>query len=108
MVNVLYDFNGLTPWFVPYIGAGVGYVGINENWHTFDRPACWASASSAGWRESLRQEHGGSFAYQAILGAAFPLPSIATGLAITAEYRFFGTSGNRNYTGTALAVECYR
>ena len=25
MVNVLYDFNGLAPWFVPYIGVGVGY-----------------------------------------------------------------------------------
>ena len=34
MVNVLYDFNGLTPWFVPYIGAGVGYLGITEKWHT--------------------------------------------------------------------------
>ena len=33
MVNVLYDFNGLSPWVVPYIGVGVGYVGINENWH---------------------------------------------------------------------------
>jgi hypothetical protein len=22
MVNVLYDFNGLTPWFVPYLGVG--------------------------------------------------------------------------------------
>ena len=34
MVNALYDFNGLTPWFVPYIGAGVGYLGISEKWHT--------------------------------------------------------------------------
>ena len=25
MVNVLYDFNGLTPWVVPYVGVGVGY-----------------------------------------------------------------------------------
>jgi len=25
MVNGLYDFNGLAPMFVPYIGAGVGY-----------------------------------------------------------------------------------
>ena len=31
MVNVLYDFNGLTPWFVPYLGVGAGYLGINEN-----------------------------------------------------------------------------
>ena len=30
MFNVLYDFNGLSPWFVPYIGGGVGYQWINE------------------------------------------------------------------------------
>ena len=36
MVNVLYDFNGLSPWFVPYIGAGVGYLGISENWHAIN------------------------------------------------------------------------
>src|SRR3984893_13591957 len=33
MVNSLYDFNGLTPWFVPYIGVGVGYLGISEKFH---------------------------------------------------------------------------
>ena len=36
MVNVLYDFNGLTPWFVPYIGAGVGYVGSTRSWHAYN------------------------------------------------------------------------
>ena len=42
----------------------------------------------------------GSFAYQAILGAAFPIAAIP-GLAITAEYRFLGTAGNRDYGGVA-------
>ena len=46
----------------------------------------------------------GSFAYQAIFGAAIPLPKVLPGLAFTAEYRFFGTTGNRNYGGTATAV----
>ena len=46
----------------------------------------------------------GSFAYQAIIGAAFPLPQIAPGLAFTAEYRFLGTTGNRTYGGTATAA----
>ncbi len=32
MVNVLYDFNGVAPWVVPYLGVGVGYAGINEKW----------------------------------------------------------------------------
>ena len=102
MVNVLYDFNGLTPWFVPYLGAGVGYVGINENWHTF-APGVLGDASTAGGVRASGKSTVGSFAYQAIAGAAFPLPSIAYGLAATFEYRFFGTSGNRNYSGTALA-----
>ena len=31
MVNVLYDFNGLTPWFVPYIGVGAGYQWAQES-----------------------------------------------------------------------------
>ena len=38
----------------------------------------------------------GSFAYQAILGAAVPISSVP-GLAISAEYRFMGLSGNRTY-----------
>ena len=33
MVNVLYDFNGVWPWVVPYIGVGVGYAGIKEDWN---------------------------------------------------------------------------
>ena len=27
MFNVLYDFNGMTPWFVPYLGVGAGARG---------------------------------------------------------------------------------
>jgi OOP family OmpA-OmpF porin len=113
MVNVLYDFNGLTPWFVPYLGAGVGYAGINENWHTFNNfgftaPATTLAATDqtippGGLRASGKSTEG-SFAYQAIVGAAIPLPSVAYGLAATLEYRFFGTSGNRSYNGTAVAT----
>jgi len=112
MANVLYDFNGLTPWFVPYLGAGVGYVGINEKWHAsnalgFTSPAGVAAAGQTfapGAVGVAGQSTKGVFAYQAILGAAFPLPQIMPGLAFTAEYRFFGTSGNRTYSGTAAAI----
>ena len=38
----------------------------------------------------------GSFGYQAIVGAVIPLTAIP-GLAITAEYRFMGLAGNRNF-----------
>ena len=89
MVNVLYDFNGISPAFVPYIGAGVGYQAINEN------------VSVGGGGGSISQTKG-SFAYQGIVGAAFPLPSVDPGLAITAEYRFLGTTSNRNYNGIVL------
>ena len=89
MVNVLYDFNGISPAFVPYIGAGVGYQAINEN------------VSVGGGGGSISQTKG-SFAYQGIVGAAFPLPSVDPRLAITAEYRFLGTTSNRNYNGIVL------
>jgi outer membrane protein OmpA-like peptidoglycan-associated protein len=112
MVNVLYDFNGVSPWVVPYIGAGVGYQEINEKWHfnntrTFTTGAVGAIPAATFLPGSVTANgHSGegSFAYQAILGAAFPLPQIVPGLAATLEYRFLGTSGNRSYTGIATAV----
>jgi OmpA-OmpF porin, OOP family len=96
MGNVLYDFNGVSPWIVPYVGAGVGWLGISEKWHASNTTAVGGfppnTVGVAG--QSTRS----SFAYQAILGAAFPL---APGLALTTEYRFLGTTGNRGYGGTA-------
>jgi len=80
MVNLAYDFWGLSPNFVPYIGAGAGYQ--------------WAAENGAGVTNTK-----GAFAYQAILGAAFP---VTPNLAITAEYRFMGLTGNRNYGGVVL------
>ena len=82
--NVLYDFNGLSPMVVPYLGAGIGYQaerlsGVNTT--------------------------KGSFAYQGILGAAFPIDA-APGLALTAEYRFMGLAGNRTY-GTVQSTDNY-
>jgi len=75
MGNVLYDFWGVSPSIVPYVGAGVGY-----------------EAEQISGTSSAK----GSFAYQGIVGAAFPLDA-APGLAITAEYRFMGLAGNRTY-----------
>jgi outer membrane protein OmpA-like peptidoglycan-associated protein len=103
MVNALYDFNGLVPWLVPYLGVGVGYQGVNEKYHatTFGVGAVNVPGGI------LLQNSGatsGSFAYQAIVGTAIPLPQIAPGLAATLEYRFMGTTGNRSYNGTATLV----
>ncbi len=77
MVNALYDFNGLSPAFVPYVGAGVGYEAE---------------------RLSMVSTTKGSLAYQGILGAAIPVDA---NLAVTAEYRFMGLAGNRNYNGVS-------
>jgi OmpA-OmpF porin, OOP family len=117
MFNVLYDFNGLTPWFVPYLGAGVGYQWINEkNWHVYNNlpftvpTFTTASGTFGGGTFAPGSFHlggsgtEGSFAYQAILGAAFPMPTIVPGLAFTAEYRFLGTTGNRTYGGAVTGV----
>jgi outer membrane protein OmpA-like peptidoglycan-associated protein len=84
MVNALYDFYGLTPMLVPYVGAGVGYQ------------AAALHASYAGASDTK-----GDFAYQAIVGAAVPIPSMPA-VAVTAEYRFLGLSGDRTYSGVKL------
>jgi outer membrane protein OmpA-like peptidoglycan-associated protein len=81
MANALYDFDlgpGLP--LVPYIGLGAGYI-----WQDWD-----------GVRGNTLTLDGGdgSFAYQAIIGAAFPLNDLAPGLALTAEYRFVGTTAS--------------
>ena len=112
LVNLLYDFNGLSPWFVPYLGVGVGYQAINENWNASNRLAFSTTRIAPpelttfqpGGLSAAGHSTEGSFAYQAILGAAFPLYSITPGLAFTAEYRFLGTAGNRNYGGTVTSV----
>ena len=82
MGNVLYDFYGLSPMVVPYLGAGVGYEAER--------------ISNAGSTK-------GSFAYQGIAGAAFPVDN---NLSITAEYRFMGLAGNRTY-GNAQSTNNY-
>jgi len=101
MVNALYDFNGISPWFVPYVGAGIGYLGIEEKWKTYNTATvAGIGAGGIGANGSSTQ---GAFAYQAIIGAAFPLPQVMPGLAATLEYRFLGTAGDRSYSGTAFA-----
>jgi len=103
MANVLYDFNGLTPWVVPYVGAGVGWLGLSEKYHAsnFSANTNTFGTFAPGSVSVSGQDTTSSFAYQAILGAAFP---IVPGLAATAEYRFLGTTGNRSYSGTATAT----
>ncbi|MDR3536750.1 MAG: OmpA family protein [Acetobacteraceae bacterium] len=90
MVNVLYDFNGFVPYVTPYVGAGVGYEwAMDQNLHY--------TAFGQNFSGATKTE--GAFAYQAIVGAALPIAA-APGLALTAEYRFLGMTGDRTYGTT--------
>jgi outer membrane protein OmpA-like peptidoglycan-associated protein len=83
MANALYDFDlGPGAFVVPYVGLGAGYA-----WTEFDSVRVRNGATPV----LTLDGDDGRFAYQAIVGAAFPLTSVAPGLAVTAEYRFFGT-----------------
>jgi len=93
MVNALYDidvagYTGLD-WFpLLYVGAGVGYA-----WQQFHNAHAYGTNFPFFFKTN---DSDGNFAYQAILGSAFPIPAVP-GLAITAEYRFFGVIGDTNY-----------
>ncbi|WP_431284011.1 OmpA family protein [Humitalea sp. 24SJ18S-53] len=80
MVNLLYDFPVNWP-VIPYIGIGAGYAWTSQ--------VNAVSISSTGNQFNYRGVNG-EFAYQGILGAAFPITAVP-GLSLTAEYRYFAT-----------------
>lgn len=90
MFNVLYDFVGLTPYVQPYVGVGAGYQWAQERDLHINAPL---------FRSAAGTDKEGKFAYQGIIGAALPILSVP-GLAVTADYRFMGMVGDRNYAGT--------
>lgn len=96
MANALFDFDmGPGAIFHPYIGLGAGYM-----IHNYDN----VFVRNAGSVTSIDGDNG-QFAYQAIVGASFPLPQVAPGLALTAEYRFMGSlSPEIDATRTAAGV----
>ncbi|UPY36489.1 OmpA family protein [Sediminicoccus sp. KRV36] len=83
MANALYDIRipGVS-WVVPYIGGGIGYA-----WRESDAGTLVDRSSGGTFITTGTQ---GSFAWQAIGGAAFPIPSVR-GLSFTTEYRYFAT-----------------
>jgi OOP family OmpA-OmpF porin len=87
MVNVIYDFVGVVPMVQPYFGIGGGYQwAIEQSPHGAGPGFTYAGPTSART----------GFAYQAILGMAYPIDAVP-GLAMTAEYRFMGLEGSRSY-----------
>jgi OOP family OmpA-OmpF porin len=89
--NVLYDFVGVSSFVQPYVGVGAGYQWAKESSLHISDPGFAASAGN---------NTKGDFAYQAIIGAAIPIAG-APGLSLTADYRFVGLVGDRNYSGVA-------
>lgn len=86
MVNALYDFV-LGP-VAPYVGVGAGYV-----WHDYDDVGFNVRDAQGNNGRLAFGGTEGAFAYQAIVGLALPIQAVP-GLALTAEYRFLGTTGH--------------
>jgi len=85
MANALYDFDIGVPYVYPYLGAGIGYQAVK--WQNIQIPPATAGGTQ------------GSFAYQGIVGFAFPIPSMP-GLSGTLEYRYLATTGDQTFKGT--------
>jgi len=99
MINALYDFNGLAPWIVPYVGIGVGYQAAQ--WQNVRAYGAGTTGATNGGSINFGNQTKSSFAAQAIGGAAFP---ITPQLSLTAEYHFLALPTDRNYTGTAVVT----
>ncbi|MBC9209054.1 OmpA family protein [Roseomonas aerophila] len=91
MANALYDFDFGMP-VVPYLGAGVGYA-----WSEYDTVR--SRATFPGGNSVNIDDTDGQFAFQGIAGLAFPIAAVP-GLALTGEYRFFGTL-DPSYSGVS-------
>jgi outer membrane protein OmpA-like peptidoglycan-associated protein len=84
MLNGYYDFDlGPGAFVYPYIGVGIGWA-----WSSLDQVKTVSPASPQ--TQTNIAGSADNFAYQAIIGAAFPIASVP-GLSITAEGRYFAT-----------------
>jgi OOP family OmpA-OmpF porin len=90
MVNVLYDFDLGLPSLFPYVGAGAGYQ--FTHWHNV------GVAGTDGSYDVNVDDTFGSFAYQGIVGVAYPVAPVP-GLSATLEYRFLGVLGYQGMQG---------
>jgi outer membrane protein OmpA-like peptidoglycan-associated protein len=104
MFNVLYDIDpslfgmGSFP-VIPYVGVGAGYMYTQEqSFHAYN-----GLFGGSGLASLYRTNSGqGAFAYQGIVGAAFPLAAVP-GLSLTADYRYMGLASDRTYSMQYLA-----
>jgi len=102
MANLIYDVRGLG-WragvpVAPYLGLGGGYA-----WSAYDR-----ITARSGNDGTTTYGVDGRFAYQAILGLAWDLSSVAPGLSLTTEYRYFGVLDQQVEHGAKLGRAGFR
>ncbi len=90
MGNALYDMDVGVPWVFPYIGLGAGYQWTKLNGV--------GATQVAGPFSFNTNDQSGAFAWQAILGASFPVPNVP-GLSVTADYRFMDILGGEKFNG---------
>jgi len=91
MVNALYDLDIGNRYVFPYLGVGVGY-----QWTHLDSFGVAAPGAAAVFHSNATS---GAFAWQAMLGTAFPVPNMP-GLSLTAEYRFRDITSGASFGGT--------
>ncbi len=98
-LEALYAFNlpkfGIPiPWMSPYLGVGAGTLATHVT---------LPEMLSNGDLHHIGGTSGPNFAYEGIVGAAFPVSSVP-GLAITADYRLVGIHDAGDLTGTFYNV----
>jgi OmpA-OmpF porin, OOP family len=91
MANALYDMDIGMPWVFPYLGLGAGYQWTTLNPLTITQVAGPFSSTTSGTE--------GNFAWQAIVGASFPVPDVP-GLSATVDYRFMDILGGEKFNGS--------
>jgi OmpA-OmpF porin, OOP family len=91
MANALFDMDIGSPYVFPYLGLGAGYQWTKLNSLT--------SVQLGGPFSFDTSAKSGAFAWQAILGASFPVPNVP-GLSLTADYRFMDILAGGKYGGT--------
>jgi OOP family OmpA-OmpF porin len=100
-LNALWDFDIGVPWVYPYLGVGAG--GQVSQWNLRLRNRLGFAAGIPQLTSVSSNNSQTSFAYQAILGASFPIDSVP-GLSLTTDFRFIGLTGQRNYAARASGV----
>jgi outer membrane protein OmpA-like peptidoglycan-associated protein len=96
MANALFDFSVGIPWMFPYVGVGAGWSDTQwNNMHRYTTNfAPPTSVTATGYYSNV--------AYQAIVGAAFPIPGVP-GLSLTTEARFFGVLPNQGFQAVKVS-----